>query len=67
MHIANVSAQHSFFKKALVAQVGVKNLFNLQNSTLTGSVNPQSSGHLSAGAMQAFPARSFFIDVTYSL
>ena len=66
MHIANVSAQHSFFKKALVAQVGVKNLFNLQNSTLTGSVNPQSSGHLSAGAMQAFPARSFFIDVTYS-
>lgn len=66
MHIANVSAQHSFFKKALVAQVGVKNLFNLQNSTLTGSINPQSSGHLSAGAMQAFPARSFFIDVTYS-
>jgi len=66
MHIANVSAQRSFFKKALVAQVGVKNLFNLQNSTLTGSVNPQSSGHLSAGAMQAFPARSFFIDVTYS-
>jgi outer membrane receptor for ferrienterochelin and colicins len=66
MHIANVSAQHSFFKNALVAQVGVKNLFNLQNSTLTGSINPQSSGHLSAGAMQAFPARSFFIDVTYS-
>jgi outer membrane receptor for ferrienterochelin and colicins len=66
MHIANVSAQHSFFKNALVAQVGVKNLFNLQNSTLTGSVNPQSSGHLSAGAMQAFPARSLFIDATYS-
>ena len=66
MHIANVSVQHSFFKNALIAQAGIKNLFNLQNATLTGSINPQSTGHLSAGAMQAFPARSLFIDATYS-
>ncbi len=66
MQIANVSIQRSFFKKGLLAQMGVKNLFNLQNSTLTGSINTQSSGHSSSGAMQAFPARSLFIDLTYS-
>ncbi len=66
LHIANFSVQRAFCKKALQAQLGVKNLFNVQNATLTGSINTQNSGHTSDGAMQVFPARSLFADLNYS-
>ena len=65
LHIANASLQKSFFKKSLALQVGVKNLFNLQNTPLSGAVDLQSGGHTSASGMQLFPERSLFMDVQY--
>lgn len=64
LHIANVSLQRSFFKKTLQAQVGVKNLFNIQNTALVGS-NAGTGGHTSSSGMQVFPARSLFFDLNY--
>jgi outer membrane receptor for ferrienterochelin and colicins len=66
LHAANVSVQRPFFKKRLLAQAGIKNLFNIQTSTLSGNINAQTGGHTSSGALQVFPARSFFTDLTYS-
>jgi outer membrane receptor for ferrienterochelin and colicins len=67
LHIGNASIQRSFLKKSLNAQIGVKNLFNIQNAGLTGNISTtQNSGHSSSGVMQIFPARSFFLDLTYS-
>jgi outer membrane receptor for ferrienterochelin and colicins len=66
LHIANLSVQRHFFKKALLAQAGVKNLLNIQNANLTGNINTQSSGHSTNSMMQMFPTRSIFIDLTYS-
>ncbi len=66
LHIANASFQRSFFKKTFQVQAGMKNLFNVQNATLSSSMNTQTGGHSSSGAMQVFPARSFFVDLTYS-
>lgn len=65
LHIANASLQKSFFKKSLALQVGVKNLFNLQNTPLSGAVDLQSGGHTSASGMQLFPERSLFMDIQY--
>jgi len=67
LHIANVSLQRSFFNKAIQAQIGLKNLFNIQNASLSGTISSQNSPHSGSGAMQLFPARSFFVDVTCSL
>lgn len=67
IHIANVSLQRSFFKNAFLVQAGVKNLFNLQNTSLSGMVDNQGSAHTSASGMQMFPARSLFFDLQYRL
>lgn len=66
LHIANLSVQRSFFKKSLQIQLGVKNLFNEMNASLSNSLNTQSSGHSSSGTMMVFPARSYFADLSYS-
>ena len=65
IHIANCSLQRSFFKNKCKVQLGVKNLFNIQNSTLNGTMHT-AGGHTNSGNMQLFPARSVFSDITYS-
>lgn len=66
LHVANMSLQRPFMKKRLMSQVGVKNLFNIQNATLSGNTTSQTGGHSSSGSIQIFPARSLFIDLSYS-
>lgn len=66
LHVANLSVQKPFFKKRLMGQVGVKNLFNIQNATLTGNTTAQTGGHSSSGSIQIFPERSLFLDLSYS-
>lgn len=67
IHIANISIQRNFFKNAFLVQAGVKNLFNLQNTNLTGAVDVQGNAHTSAAGMQVFPARSLFFDLSYRI
>jgi len=67
IHIANISIQRGFFKNAFMVQAGVKNLFNLQNTNLTGAVDAQGNAHTSASGMQVFPARSVFFDLSYRI
>lgn len=67
IHIANISIQRGFFKNAFMVQAGVKNLFNLQNTNLTGAVDAQGNAHTSASGMQVFPARSLFFDLSYRI
>ncbi|MBK7762484.1 MAG: TonB-dependent receptor [Bacteroidetes bacterium] len=66
LHMANISLQRNFLKQKMLVQVGVKNLLNLQNITLSGNVSTQNNGHATSGVMQAFPARSIFADLSYS-
>lgn len=66
LHVANLSIQKSLLKKRLVSQVGVKNLFNVQNATLTGNTASQTGGHSASGSIQIFPERSLFLDLNYS-
>jgi outer membrane receptor for ferrienterochelin and colicins len=65
IHAANVSLQRKFFKNAIQLQLGVKNIFNIQNTILSGAVNSQGSAHSNSAGMQVFPARSVFLDVNY--
>lgn len=65
IHIANCSVQKSLFKNTLTCQVGLKNLLNIQNSTLNGSIDNTGSAHTSSNGMQLFPARSVFVDISY--
>lgn len=65
IHIANVSLQKSMMKNTLQCQVGVKNLFNLQNTALNGAASSTSSPHASNNGMQLFPARSLFVELAY--
>jgi outer membrane receptor for ferrienterochelin and colicins len=67
IHIGNFSMQRSFFKNYLQAQVGIKNLFNIQNARLNGATDVQGSAHTSSNGMQLFPARSLFFNFIYSL
>lgn len=66
LHIANMSLQRKFFNNALVLQLGVKNLLNIQSSTLNGLSGAQGSAHTGATGMQLFPERSLFMDVQFS-
>lgn len=66
LHIANISLQKGFIKQALQCQLGVKNLFNIQNTTLNGAVSNNGSPHSSTTGMQLFPARSLFIELGYN-
>jgi outer membrane receptor for ferrienterochelin and colicins len=65
IQIANVSFQKYLFSNALSFQMGVKNLFNLQTSTLSSSTDLQGGGHLSTAGLQIFPERSIFMDIQY--
>jgi outer membrane receptor for ferrienterochelin and colicins len=65
LHIANLSLQKSLFKNTLQCQLGVKNLFNIQNATLNGAATSSGSPHSSASGMQLFPARSVFVELGY--
>lgn len=67
LHIANASVQRSFFKNYLSAQIGIKNLFNIQNTRLQGNTEASATAHSSSSGMQLFPARSIFIVMNYSL
>ncbi|MEN9339220.1 MAG: hypothetical protein RIQ62_532 [Bacteroidota bacterium] len=67
LHIANVSLQRSFLHEKLMGQIGVKNVLNIQGVTLSGNLNTQNNAHANSGNMQAFPARSIFLDFSYSL
>ncbi|MBK7691167.1 MAG: outer membrane beta-barrel protein [Bacteroidetes bacterium] len=66
LHIANISLQKGFIKQALQCQLGVKNLFNIQNTTLNGAVTNSGTPHSSSTGMQLFPARSVFIELGYN-
>jgi outer membrane receptor for ferrienterochelin and colicins len=66
LHIANVSFQKSLLKNSLQCQFGVKNLLNIQNTTLNGAASNSGSPHSSAAGMQLFPARSLFIELGYN-
>lgn len=66
IHIAHISAQRPFFNKSLMMQIGLKNLFNLQNTNLNGASDIQGNAHTSANGMYLFPERSFYIDLNYS-
>lgn len=66
LHVANISMQRLFLKQKMQVQIGVKNLLNIQNTSLSGNINTQNNGHASSGVMQAFPARSLFADISYN-
>lgn len=66
IHIANASIQRSFFNKSLQMQLGMKNLFNIQNSNLNGASDIQGNAHLSSNGMYLFPERSIYIDMNYT-
>jgi len=67
LHIANASLQRRFFKESLLVQAGVKNLFNIQSTALSGAVGGTGSPHSgSSTGMQVFPARSIFFDLQYN-
>ncbi len=66
IHIGDVSISHLFMKRKLNAQLGVKNIFNIQQSGLSADANPtQTTGHSSSNA-SIFPERSGFISLGYS-
>lgn len=64
VHIANVSIQRRFLKEKLMAQCGIRNLFNLQSTTLNGVSG--TGAHTSSSGMQLFPERSIFISLIYN-
>ncbi len=65
LHIANISVQKNLLDSRLQCQLGVKNLLNVQNTTLNGAASGTGSPHSSASGMQLFPARSLFFEVGY--
>ena len=67
MHIANCSIQRVFLHQKLQVQAGLKNLFNFQQVNLNGNLDTQNNAHSNSGTMQVFPARSIFLDLSYSL
>lgn len=69
LHIANVSLSKSFAEHKLRLQVGVKNLFNIQNNILNeGSASSlTASPHGSESSTTLLLPRSVFFEVLYKL
>lgn len=65
IHIGNISLQKTFLNQSLQVQIGMKNIFNIQNSRLSGVTDFQGNAHMSANGMYLFPERSAFVDLNY--
>ncbi|MBL7773373.1 MAG: TonB-dependent receptor, partial [Chitinophagaceae bacterium] len=67
IHVATMSVQRTFFNQSLQVQLGVKNIFNIQNSGVNGATDLQGNPHVSTQGLNLFPGRSIFIDLNYNL
>jgi outer membrane receptor for ferrienterochelin and colicins len=63
IHIGDASVSNYFLKKKLYAQIGIKNIFNVQQANLSSDANAvQNTGHSSTSS-SIFPERSGFVSL----
>ena len=69
LHISNVSLTKNIFEDKLRLQVGVKNLFNIQNNILAGGSgsSAMTSAHGNESTTTLLLPRSIFFEVLYKL
>jgi outer membrane receptor for ferrienterochelin and colicins len=65
LHQADANISQGFFKNKCVVQLGVKNIFNLQNVVIQGTTN--SAIHSSGNSQTVSPSRSGFVALRYGL
>ncbi|MEZ5046124.1 MAG: TonB-dependent receptor [Chitinophagaceae bacterium] len=66
IHYGIINFQRKFWSDRILISSGIKNLFNIQNSTLSGTYNSIGGHNASSGAL-LFPARSVYLDMQIAL